>query len=117
MSILTNAYLAMPSINRHLNWLQQQFQLNPGKPDYINAIRTLLILSGPIAAGFFLGQPKLSAIPTVSAFFVGTIAVKGTYRQQAVATSMATVGVTLALLIANIVSGNFWLAILALVNA
>lgn len=103
----------MPSKNRHpFNWLQQQFQLNPGKPDYINGIRTLLILSGPLAAGFFLGQPKLSAIPTVSAFFIGTIAVKGTYRQQAVATSMATLGVTLALLIANFVSGNFWLAIL-----
>ena len=103
----------MPSKNRHpLNWLQQQFQLNPGKPDYINGIRTLLILSGPLAVGFALGQPKLSAISTVSAFFIGTIAVKGTYRQQAVATCMATLGVTLALLIANLVCSSFWLAIL-----
>lgn len=104
---------AMSAKNLHsLNWLQQQFRLNPGKPDYISGIRTLLILSVPIAVGFFLGQPKLSAIPTISAFFIGTIAVNGTYRQQAVAISAASVGVTLSLLIANLVSGNFWLAIL-----
>lgn len=103
----------MPSKNRQpLNWLKRQFQLNPGSPNYVEGLRTLLILSGPIAVGFFFGQPKLSAIPTISAFFVGMINVNGTYRQQAAATGAATIGVTLALLIANLVSGSLWLAIL-----
>ena len=102
----------MPSKNhRPLSWLWQPFQLQPDKPDYINGLRTILALGGPVAAGFVLGQPKLSTIPTIAALFVGIVSVNGTYRQQATATGAATLGVTLALLVANLVSGSFWLAI------
>ncbi len=69
----------------------------------------LVVLSGPIIAGLLLNQPKLSTIPTISALFVGLVRINGTHRQQVTATGVATVGVTLALLIANLVSGSFWL--------
>ncbi len=102
----------MPSQNRSpLRLLWQPFQLQPSKPDYLNGIRTILALGGPVAAGFLLGQPQLSTIPTIAALFVGIVSVSGTYRQQATATGMATLGVTLALLVANGVSGSFWLTI------
>ncbi len=94
-----------------LSWLWQPLQLQPGKPDYINGIRTILALGGPVAAGFLLGQPKLSTIPTIAALFVGIVSASGTYRQQATTTGAAAVGVTLALLVANLVSGSFWLAV------
>lgn len=71
----------------------------------------LLILGGPIAIGFWMGQPKISAIPTLSALFVGLVKVNGTYQRQAKATGIAAVGITLALLVANLVSPHFWLAI------
>ena len=71
----------------------------------------LLILGGPIAMGFWLGQPEISAIPTLSALFVGLVKVNGTYRRQAKATGIAAVGITVALLVANLVSPHFWLAI------
>ena len=102
----------MPSQNQYLlNWLQQQFQIKPGKPDFIRGAWMLLVLSGPLAVGFYLGQPKIIAIPTIAAFLVEIVPVSGTYRHQVTARGIATVGITLALLIANLVSGSFWLAI------
>ncbi len=102
----------MPFQNQYLlNWLQQQFQIKPGKPDFIRGAWMLLVLSGPLAVGFFLGQPKIIAIPTIAAFLVEIVPVSGTYRHQVTTRGIATVGITLALLIANLVSGSFWLAI------
>ncbi len=94
-----------------LIWLRQLFQLKPGKPAYMQGVKTLLVLIGPLAVGFWLGQPKLSAIPTISALFVGIVAVNGTYWQQVRATGAAAIGITLALLLANLVSGNAGVAI------
>ncbi|WP_319423604.1 FUSC family protein [Pleurocapsa sp. FMAR1] len=103
----------MPYQNQYLlNWLQQQFQISLGKPDFIRGAWMLLVLSGPLAVGFFLGQPKISAIPTIAAFLVEIVPVSGAYRHQVTARGIATVGITLALLIANLVSGSFWLAII-----
>ena len=104
----------MPPKNQYslrLSWLWQLFQLKPGKPAYIQGAKTLLVLIGPLAVGFFLGQPKLSAIPIISALFVGILNVTGTYQQQARATGAAAIGITLALLLANLVNGNVGLAI------
>ena len=102
----------MPSQNQYLlNWLQQQFQIKPGKPDFIRGAWMLLVLSGPLAVGFFISQPKIIAIPTIAAFMIEIVPVSGTYRHQVTTRGIATVGITLALLIANLVSGSFWLAI------
>ena len=39
----------MPSDHRQsLNWLLQQFQPLPGKPDILYGLRTLLAVSGPL---------------------------------------------------------------------
>ncbi|WP_052055579.1 FUSC family membrane protein [Myxosarcina sp. GI1] len=100
-----------PKNRQFLGWLWQQFQLQQGKPAYIYGLRTLLVLGAPIAVGFLLGKPTASAIATISALFVGMVNINGTYRQQALAIGTATVGITLALLIANLVSSNFWLTI------
>ncbi|PZO55526.1 MAG: hypothetical protein DCF15_10380 [Phormidesmis priestleyi] len=50
-------------------------------------------------------------MPTIAALFVGIVSVSGTYRQQAAATGADTLGVTSTLLVANLVSGSFWLAL------
>ena len=88
----------MLSQNQYLlNWLQQQFQIKPGKPDFIRGAWMLLVLSGPLAVGFFLSQPKIIAIPTIAAFLVEIVPVSGAYRHQVTARGIATVGITLAL--------------------
>jgi uncharacterized membrane protein YccC len=102
----------MPSAHqRPLNWLLQQFQLKPGKPAILYGLRTLLAVSGPIAVGFILGHPAASAIAVMGAMFVGMVDAGGAYRQKATAMLAATLGVTVALLIANLVSSTLWLSI------
>ncbi|MGB3299497.1 MAG: FUSC family protein [Phormidesmis sp.] len=94
-------------------WFRQQFQIQVGRPAYAYGVRMLLILIGPIAAGFLLKKPELSAIPTISAFSVGLVAVSGTYWRQAKAMGAAAIAVTLALLLATLVGSSFWLTITA----
>ena len=94
-----------------LKWLRKHFQLKPGKPAYVYGAWILLVLGGPIGVGFILGQLKISAIPTITALTVGMVNKNGTYRQQAIATGTATVGIALALLIANLIDAHLWLAI------
>ncbi|MEG3899586.1 MULTISPECIES: FUSC family protein [unclassified Microcoleus] len=102
----------MPSADRQsLNWLLQQFQLKPGKPDILYGLRTLLAVSGPIAVGFITGHPAASAIAVMGAMFVGMVDTGGAYRQKATVMLAATIGVTVALLMANLVSSTLWLAI------
>lgn len=102
----------MPSAHqRHLNWLLQQFQLKPGKPAIVYGLRTMMAVSGPIGVGFILGHPAASAIAVMGAMFVGMVDGGGAYRQKATVMLAATIGVTVALLIANLVSGTLWLAI------
>ncbi|MEJ6485901.1 FUSC family membrane protein [Nostoc punctiforme UO1] len=102
----------MPSDHRQsLNWLLQQFQPLPGKPDILYGLRTLLVVSGPIAVGFITGHPAASTIAVMGAMFVGMVDTGGAYRQKATVMLAATIGVTVALLIANLVSSNLWLAI------
>lgn len=96
-----------------LDWLRRLFKLKPGKPAYIYGVWILLVLGGPILVGFLLGYPQISAIPAVSALFVGMINKNGSYRQQAAATGTATVALALALLIANLVNTHFGLSIVA----
>src|SRR5919202_68260 len=96
---------------RPLNWLLQQFQLKPGKPAILYGLRTLLAVSGPIGVGFILGHPAASAIAVMGAMFVGMVDAGGAYRQKATAMLAATLGVTVALLIANLVSSTLWLSI------
>ena len=101
----------MPSHRQSLNWLLQQFQPLPGKPDIIYGLRTLLAVSGPVAVGFIAGHPAASAIAVMGAMFVGMVDAGGAYRQKATVMLSATIGVTLALLMANLVSSTLWLAI------
>ncbi len=95
-----------------LVWLRQPFQIQPGKPAYAYGVRILLILIGPVVAGFLLHDPKVSVIPTLSALSVGLITVGGTYRQQAKIMGGAAITVTLALLLANLISHHFLLTIM-----
>ena len=102
----------MPSGDRQsLNWLLQQFQLKPGKPDILYGLRTLLAVSGPIAVGFVAGNLAASTIAVMGAMFVGMVDGGGAYRQKATVMLAATIGVTVALLMANLVSSTLWLAI------
>ena len=98
---------------RSLGWLQQPFQIQPGKPAYAYGIRILLILIGPVAVGFAIGNPKVSVIPTLAALSVGLITVGGTYRKQAKAMGAAAIAVTLALLLANLVGDSLLLRLAA----
>ncbi|MEG4343739.1 FUSC family membrane protein [Microcoleus sp. A003_D6] len=102
----------MPSADRQsLNWLLQPFAIKPGKPDILYGLRTLLAVSGPIAVGFVAGHPAASTIAVMGAMFVGMVDGGGAYRQKATVMLSATIGVTVALLIANLVSSTPWLAI------
>ncbi|MBD1919532.1 FUSC family protein [Microcoleus sp. FACHB-831] len=102
----------MPSApQRPLNWLLQQFQLKPGKPAISSGLRTLALVGGPIGVGILTDRAAASAIAVMAALFVGMVDVGGAYRQKATAAISATIGVTVALLIANLVSHTLWLAI------
>jgi uncharacterized membrane protein YccC len=103
----------MPSTHQQpLNWLLQQFQLKPGKPAILYGLRTLLVVSGPIGVGIITGHAAASAIAVMAAMFVGMVDVGGAYRQKATAMIAATIGATVALLIANLVGSTLWLAVL-----
>ncbi|MEO8890469.1 MAG: FUSC family membrane protein, partial [Coleofasciculaceae cyanobacterium] len=102
----------MPSTpKRTLNWLLQQFQLKPGKPAILYGLRTLLAVGGLIGVGFILGHPAASTTAVIAAMFVGMVDGGGAYRQKATVMLAATIGVTVALLIANLVSSSMWLTI------
>ncbi|OUL30084.1 hypothetical protein BV378_04275 [Nostoc sp. RF31YmG] len=102
----------MPSTDQgSLSWLLQQFQLKPGKPAFANGLRTLLALGGPVAIGILTGNGAASAIAVMAAMFVSMVDVGGAYRQKATAMMAATIGVTVALLLANLVSSTLWLAL------
>jgi hypothetical protein len=47
---------------RPLNWLLQQFQLKPGKPDIAASLQTLVLVLVPIGVGVLMGHPAASAI-------------------------------------------------------
>ncbi|MDF5710137.1 MAG: FUSC family protein [Nostoc sp. S4] len=96
---------------RAAGWLLQQFQLKPGKPDIFSGLRSLLILGVPIGIGFITGHAATSAIATMAAWFVGMVNVEGTYRQKAIATIAATIGITVVFVIASLVSSHLWLAV------
>ncbi len=74
--------------------LIQQFQLKPGNPDILYRLRTLLIVTVPIGVGFITGHPTASAIPMLTAMFVGMRDIDGSYRQKATAMIVATMGMT-----------------------
>ncbi len=102
----------MPSTTqKSLNWLLQPFRFKPGNPDILNGLHTLLAVSGPIAVGFVTGHLAASTIAVMGALFVGMVDGGGAYRQKATMMLAATIGTTVALLIANLVSSNLWLAI------
>ncbi|OUL37656.1 hypothetical protein BV372_01465 [Nostoc sp. T09] len=102
----------MPSTDQgSLSWLLQQFQLKPGKPAFANGLRTLLALGGPVAVGILTGNGAASAIAVMGAMFVSMADGGGAYRQKATAMMAATIGVTVALLLANLVSSTLWLAL------
>ncbi|MEP0853876.1 hypothetical protein [Trichocoleus sp. FACHB-40] len=44
------------------NWLLQQFQLKPGKPDIAASLQTLVLVLVPIGVGVLMGHPAASAI-------------------------------------------------------
>jgi uncharacterized membrane protein YccC len=94
-----------------LKWLLQQFQLKPGKPAIVYGLRTLVVLIAPIGVGIIFGHPAASVVAVLAAMFVGMADVGGAYRQKAIAMSAATIGVTVALLIASLVGTTLWLAV------
>ncbi|MBD2358199.1 FUSC family protein [Tolypothrix sp. FACHB-123] len=94
-----------------LSWLLQQFQLKPGKPAFVYGLRAILALGVPIAVGIITGHGAASAIAVMAAMFVNMVDVGGAYRQKATAMIAATIGVTVAFLLANLVSSNLWLAL------
>ncbi|WP_193854501.1 FUSC family protein [cf. Phormidesmis sp. LEGE 11477] len=87
---------------RSFSWLQP-FQIKPSKPAYAYGIRMLVILGGPVAAGFLLHNPGASVLATMAALSVGLIATSGTYLRQIKTMGAATIAVTLALLLANLI--------------
>lgn len=101
----------MSSAKGIFNWLWQQLQLKPGKPAILSTLRILLGLSGPRGVGFLIGHPTASAIAVMAALFVGMVDIGGAYRQKATAMIAAAIGVTVALLIANLVSDTLWLSL------
>ncbi|BAY62873.1 hypothetical protein NIES22_29490 [Calothrix brevissima NIES-22] len=102
----------MPSTNLgFFSWLLQQFQLKPGKPAFIYGLRAILALGVPIALGIITGHGAASAIAVMAAMFVNMVDVGGAYRQKATAMIAATIGVTVAFLLANLVSSSLWLAL------
>ncbi|MBD2745010.1 hypothetical protein [Coleofasciculus sp. FACHB-1120] len=70
---------------RSLNWLLQQFQLKPGKPDIASSLQTLVLVLVPIGVGVLMGHPVASAIAIMGAWLVGLMNVEEAYHQQATA--------------------------------
>ncbi len=93
-----------------LNWLLQQFQLQPGKPAIASSLRALISVLGPLGVGVWMGHPTASAIAILGAWFVGLVNVEGVYRQKATAKIVATFSITAMLLLANLVHGTPWLS-------
>jgi uncharacterized membrane protein YccC len=102
----------MPSTNQSFfKWVLEQFQPKPGKPAILNGLRTLVVLIAPIGVGIFTGHPADSVVAVLAAMFVGLADVGGAYRQKATAMIAATIGVTVAFLIANLAGGSLILAV------
>jgi hypothetical protein len=99
---------------RSLNWLLQQFQLKPGKPDIAASLQTLVLVLVPIGVGVLMGHPAASAIAVMGAWSVGLVNVEGTYRQQATAKIAAAISITAMLFLANLVDGTLWLSALTM---
>lgn len=95
---------------RSLNWLRQQYQLQPGRPAIAASVQTLLSVLGPIGIGVLVGHPTASAIAVISAWLVGLVNVEGAYRQQATAKVLAAISITVMLFLANVVHANLWLS-------
>ncbi|HEY9601211.1 MAG TPA: FUSC family membrane protein, partial [Allocoleopsis sp.] len=93
---------------RSLNWLLQQFQLKPGKPDIASGLQTLVVVLVPIGVGVLMGHPAASAIAVMAAWSVGLVNVEGAYRQQATAKIAAALSITAMLFLANLVHGTLW---------
>ena len=99
---------------RSLNWLLQQFQLKPGKPDIAASLQTLVMVLVPIGVGVLMGHPAASAIAVMGAWSVGLVNVEGTYHQQATAKIAAAISITAMLFLANLVHGTPWLSALTM---
>lgn len=95
---------------RSLNWLLQQFQLKPGKPDIAASLQTLVLVLVPIGVGVLMGHPAASAIAVMAAWSVGLVNVEGAYRQQATAKIAAAISITAMLFLANLVHSTLWLS-------
>ena len=95
---------------RSLNWLLQQFQLKPGKPDIAASLQTLVLVLVPIGVGMLMGHPAASAIAVMGAWSVGLVNVDEAYRQQATAKIAAAISITAMLFLANLVHGTLWLS-------
>jgi hypothetical protein len=95
-----------------LNWLLQQFQLKPGKPDIAASLQTLVLVLVPIGVGVLMGHPAASAIAVMGAWSVGLVNVEGAYRHQATAKIAATISIIAMLFLANLVDGTLWLSAL-----
>lgn len=99
---------------RSLNWLLQQFQLKPGKPDIAAGLQTLVVVLVPIGVGVLMGHPAASAIAVMGAWSVALVNVEGAYRQQATAKIAAAISITAMLFLANLVDGTLWLSALTM---
>ena len=99
---------------RSLNWLLQQFQFKPGKPDIAASLQTLVLVLVPIGVGVLMGHPAASAIAVMAAWSVGLVNVEGAYRQQATAKIAAAISITAMLFLANLVDGTLWLSALTM---
>jgi hypothetical protein len=91
---------------RSLNWLLQQFQLKPGKPDIAASLQTLVLVLVPIGVGVLMGHPAASAIAVMGAWSVGLVNVEGAYRQQATAKIATAISITAMLFLKG---WNSWL--------
>ena len=96
----------LSSLQSVLKKLLQPFELRSGPLAISAGLRTLVFVGGPIGVGILTGQSAVSAIAVLSALFVGMVDVGGAYRQKATAMMAATAGMTLMLLVANLVSGS-----------
>jgi uncharacterized membrane protein YccC len=89
--------------------LLQQFKLRPGQPAIFSGLRTLIYVGGPIGLGVVTNHAAESAIAVIAALFVGMVDVGGAYRQKGIAMTVAAIGMTIMLFIANLVGRNLWI--------
>src|SRR6476661_609459 len=95
---MTALYLA------NLRGLRRSFRLESQRLQLPQGVRAALAISVPIGLGLAYHQLAISVIVTLGAWLVLVTDTGGAYRQKAIATLSATVGVGCAVLVASLLN-------------